>query len=358
MVVVVLWHWVFSITQWSPNGRLTMPNPIGEVPMLWTATWLLQIIPVFFFVGGFSNYVGWTGTTGSDRSERAFLTTRLQRILAPVLVFLAIWTVGDIAARLVVSDYPGVWHWGRVVLVPLWFIGVYLGVVLLMPLTARLHRRAPAVTIMLLGAAIALVDIVRFTSGVDGIGYVNGALVFLFAHQLGYFYADGTLTGWNRSRLWMLVAVSFATLVALTSVGPYPRSMVAVAGERFSNLNPPTLAIACLSIFQVGLAMLARPAVTRRLNRRRPWLGVVALNSVVMTIFVWHMTAYVLALGLVQLLGGQLRQQATSQWWLERPMWFALPMLALLPLVAVFGTFELRRLRPASSRTKEPGEQR
>src|SRR5689334_4114887 len=29
IVVVVLWHWVFSITQWSDEGSLIMPNPIG-----------------------------------------------------------------------------------------------------------------------------------------------------------------------------------------------------------------------------------------------------------------------------------------------------------------------------------------
>ena len=50
IAVVVCWHWVFSVTQWRA-GRLTMPNPIGEVPLLWSATWLLQIMPLFFFVG-------------------------------------------------------------------------------------------------------------------------------------------------------------------------------------------------------------------------------------------------------------------------------------------------------------------
>jgi hypothetical protein len=44
--VVVLWHWVFSVTHWSDDGQLTMPNPIGDVPGLWLVTWLLQVMPL------------------------------------------------------------------------------------------------------------------------------------------------------------------------------------------------------------------------------------------------------------------------------------------------------------------------
>src|SRR5262245_15211985 len=60
IVVVVLWHWVFSITQWNEDGSLGMPNPIGDVPGLWLATWILQIMPVFFFVGGYANLASLT----------------------------------------------------------------------------------------------------------------------------------------------------------------------------------------------------------------------------------------------------------------------------------------------------------
>ena len=60
--VVVAWHWSLSVTHWH-DGRLTMPNPVGDVPGLWAATWVLQVMPVFFFVGGYANLAGWQAVT-------------------------------------------------------------------------------------------------------------------------------------------------------------------------------------------------------------------------------------------------------------------------------------------------------
>jgi hypothetical protein len=57
-----------SVTQWNALGALTMPNPIDRVPLLWLATWVLQIMPLFFFVGGFANYRSWcSNPTASSR---------------------------------------------------------------------------------------------------------------------------------------------------------------------------------------------------------------------------------------------------------------------------------------------------
>jgi hypothetical protein len=52
LIVVVLWHWAFTILRWSPEGpRAT--NPLGFFSGLWILTWLLQVLPVFFYVGGY-----------------------------------------------------------------------------------------------------------------------------------------------------------------------------------------------------------------------------------------------------------------------------------------------------------------
>ena len=49
--------------------------------------------------------------------------------------------------------------------------------------------------------------------------------------------------------------------------------------------------------------MLLRPLVTRWLQHRRPWTFTIAVNSVIMTLFLWHMTAYLLAVLLMWPLG-------------------------------------------------------
>ena len=348
ITVVVLWHWVGSVTHWTASGRLSMPNPIEELPAGWAATWVLQVIPVFFVVGGYANFVSLRSAQTAGRTAGQFVRSRMERLLRPVVPLAMTWVALDVAGRALVPGYTGVFHWGVVVFVPLWFLGVYAGVVALAPLTAALHERAPRSTIVALAAAIALVDVSRFRLDAPAVGYLNGGLVFVFAHQLGYWYADGTFTTWSRRRLLGLTTGALTGLAVLTSWGPYPASMVATPGARLSNLNPPTAAIACLAVFQIGVALLLRPAANRWLARRGPWRAVIAANSVIMTVFLWHMTAYVAAVAVVEALGGELGNEATARWWLQRPVWLVLPGLVLIPMVRTFRTWERPRPAPLS----------
>jgi hypothetical protein len=337
----VLWHWVFSVTQWH-DGGLSMPNPIGDVPGLWTVTWLLQIMPVFFVVGGYANLASWTATSARGGGWRRFAAGRVRRLIKPVGIFAGLWAAGDLAARLLVPGYVSVVRWGFVVFVPLWFLGVYLGVVLLAPFTARLHAAGRELTVGALGAALALAELERVRFGHSWLWPLTSALVWVFVHQLGYFWRDGTLIdpARGRARAAALAVAGFTALVVLTGLGVYPRSMVSLAGEE-SNILPTTPCIAALGVFQLGVALLVRPAAQRWLARRGPWRATVAVNAVAMTVFSWHMTALVGAIGIYQLLGGELLTQPTATWWLQRPLWLALPGVLLAGLVTVFARFEL-----------------
>jgi peptidoglycan/LPS O-acetylase OafA/YrhL len=347
ILVVVLWHWVFSITQWSDDGSLGMPNPIGDVTGLWLATWLLQIMPVFFFVGGFANYAGLEATRRNGGGAGTFLRARVRRLLRPIGVFLAVWSAGELAARAWMPSYSGVTHWGMVVFVPLWFLSVYLGVVLLAPVTAALHRRGRELTIVAMVAIIGLADLGRIRFGLDLLGLVASAFVWIFAHQLGYFWRDGSLVDGPRRRLWAMVVGGLTALVVLTNLGVFPRSMVSVRGEA-SNMFPTTSCIAALAVLQVGVVLLLRPVAERWLSRRRPWTFTVSVNAVAMTIFSWHMTALVGAIGIYQFFGGELMTEATSRWWVQRPLWLLLPGVLLAALLAIFARFELPKRSVAS----------
>jgi hypothetical protein len=350
--VVVLWHWVFSITQWH-DGGLSMPNPVGDIPGLWTATWLLQIMPVFFVVGGYSNLASWQATVAKGGGTRGFLAGRLRRLLKPIGLFVALWAAADLTGRLLIDGYTSVLQWGFVVFVPLWFLGVYLGVVLLAPVTARLHARGRELTVVGAGAVLLIAELERVRFGHEWLWPLTSALVWLIVHQLGYFWRDGTLVDpvHGRRRAATLAVAGFTGLVVLTSLGTYPRSMVSLAGEG-SNILPTTPCIAALGIFQLGVALLLRPAATRWLAGRRPWTFTVAVNAVAMTVFTWHMTALVGAIGVFQLAGGELMTTPTAAWWFQRPLWLVLPGFLLAGLVALFARVELpgggrRRHRPA-----------
>jgi hypothetical protein len=132
-------------------------------------------------------------------------------------------------------------------------------------------------------------------------------------------------------------------LIVLTNVGIYPRSMVGTDVETVSNMNPPTLCIVALTMWQVGAAMLLRERVSRWLEKTRPWTAVIAANSMIMTVFLWHMTAYLLAILLLHPLGLGHPTDSTASWWLQRPLWILGPALLLGVFVVIFGRFERPR---------------
>lgn len=343
IAVVVLWHWTFSLTHRTDAGALTMPNPIGDVRLLWLATWLLQVMPVFFLVGGYSNLAGWTAGRRDGRSAGTFLRGRLERLGRPTAALVAVWVVADVVLRATGVTETSVLRWGVVVFVPLWFLGVYAGVVVLVPLTARLHERAGALMVVALGTAIALVDLGRFRFDLEQLGLLNAALVFTFCHQLGYLWRDGTLRRAGRQGAWSLVVGGLGALVLLTNLGVYPRSMVAVRGEAVSNMFPTTACIAALAVFQLGVILLVHDRAARWLEQRRVWTVVVMANAVSMTVFTWHMTALVGVVALYESAVGPLASEPSADWWLARPLWVVGPGLALAGLVKVFAPIEQRR---------------
>jgi hypothetical protein len=337
--VVVVWHWALSILQWE-DDHWAMPNPISEVPGGWLATWLLQIVTVFFIVGGYANSAAWWAAQRDGRGVAGYLAARLRRLLIPIGVYLGVWTAFEVVALLAIPGYPGVLTYGRILFTPLWFIAAYVWVVLLTPLTATAHARARWLTIGMLAAAVVLADLGRFGAGVTGLGWVNTALVWVLIHQLGYFYRDGALTRVGRTGAAALAGGAAAALAVLTSLAAYPRSMVATVGQDRSNILPTTISIALVALLQLGVIMLVREPVTRWLRRPRAWKPVVAGNAVILTVFLWHMTALLIVLALLRALGVGLRTEPTAAWWSERPFWVVAPALVLAVLVAVFGRFE------------------
>lgn len=322
--VVVCWHWVFSVTHWR-DGELTMPNPIGQVPLLWLATWVLQVMPLFFFVGGHANNASWSACRRDGGTVATFARRRLHRLYRPLVGFVAAWAAFEAIAFALVDGYPGVLRYGRVVFVPLWFLGVYTVVTLLTPLAERAHRQLGVLATIGLGCVIVLGDLGRFEHGIGWLGLVNSLLVFLFAHQLGFHYRDGTFARIGRRGQAGMAAAAGTALVVITSAGPYPQSMVAVGNGEISNMFPTTACIAVLAVFQAALAMLLRPAVAGWLERRSVWRTVVAANGVAMTVFVWHMTALLVVIAVVGMIGYQLPADPTAAWWAVRPFWLVAP---------------------------------
>jgi len=338
IVVVVLGHWLIAVVTWQ-GGEVTGANALEEIRGLWIATWILQVMPLFFFVGGFANLRSWRASLRKGGGYAAFLHGRLIRMMRPTVVFLGIGLVVTVTLdALNVADNV-VFPASTLITRPLWFLGVYMIVVALAPLMVSLHERFGYRAVLALATTAAVIDLFRFGLDVTAVGYINYPVVWLLAHQIGFLYADGVLT--RRVSAW-LAAGGILSLIALINLGPYPGSMVGLSTDEFSNMDPPTIAIVALTVWQVGLAMLLRKRVSRWLSGVRAWAVVIFVNSVIMTMFLWHLTAMLLGIGILFPMGFPQPEAGTAQWWLLRPVWIVLLLILLAGFVGLFGRFEQR----------------
>lgn len=349
IAVVVLGHWLMAIVFYE-HGRVAGGSALEVIPGIWVLTWILQVMPLFFFVGGFSNLVSLRAAYAKGESPSAFIHSRVRRLMRPTLVFISAWVVLAFVVEHFFGLGPAVAHATGAIAKPVWFLAVYVFVVALAPFMLALHERyAVRVPIALVAGAVA-VDVLRIGGGMELIGYLNFAFVWLFAHQLGFFYADGTLTSLSRSFFAKSAAFAVGSLVVLTNISVYSRSMVGVTGDGVSNNDPPSICLIVLTIWLVSLAMLARERATGWLQSTSRWTVVVAANSMIMTVFLWHLTALLLGVLVAYPLGFPQHAGGTVGWWLTRPLWVGILMVALVPIVMVFARYE----RPAAGRT-EPG---
>jgi hypothetical protein len=352
MLVVVAGHWLMTAVGWR-DGQLAGANALALTKGLWLATWVLQVMPVFFFVGGFANLVSVESVWRRGGGYVEFVSARTSRLLRPTMVFVGAWLVLAQVLRLAGVPADQLRMLARLLPQPLWFLGTYLMVVALAPPMVRLHRRFGLRVPLALGAAAAAVDVARLGFGLDAVGYLNVVLVWLAVQQLGFLYADGTLARCSRRELVGMAALGLGGLVVLVGSGAYPPSMVSLPGAPVSNMSPPTVCLLALAVWQVALVMLARRRVSAWLQRPRAWAAVVVSGSVAMTVYLWQLTALLLLLGLVLATRLPLPAPGGAAWWLTRPLWLAALAVLLAPLVLALARFERPAPQPPPARATE-----
>ena len=342
LLVVVAWHWVFTIVIWKDDGPHAT-SPIGFTTGLWMATWLLQVMPLFFYVGGYSHLVAWSKARANGDSIWQFVGRRIRRLAVPAFALLVVW----IALGIILGTFFNLEWIGRGVLLvvsPLWFMGVYLVLVALLPVFLWLHERWDSIVLVFLAAIAGTVDIVRFRYGWEWLGMVNMIAVWGLCHQLGFFY-DRVVAAARRTD-WTLLWAGLAGLSGFVFSGLYPGSMVGVPGER-SNMAPPTLCIVALVAFQAGVAEILRPAMEIRLQRPRWQRFNDTINRFSMPLFLFHTTGLAFYLAVRYAVAGNRNEvrAPTAGWWLTRPLAFIGPLLFTLPVIFLFGRQWVRKPR-------------
>jgi hypothetical protein len=327
MALVVLQHWSIPVLSFD-GTTLTTGNALST-PGVWVVTWLSQVMPLVFFAGGAANAISFRrAAQGAPR----WLSGRLRRLAWPLLPLAAVWIpLPQVLATLGVPAQPlevGARLTGEL----LWFLAVYLIAVTATPYMLRLHERYGLRVPAVMAAGAVLTDVVRFSTGVDALGYVNIVFVWLAVHQLGFWYVEGRLT-----RPWPLAAGGFGVAALLVAFGPYPGSMIGLPGAEVSNMAPPTLAMLAVASGQIGLVMLLRPWILRLpTGKVLAWAG-----PRIMTVYLWHMPALFTVTGIVVVaLGVDTPAPGGLGWFAGWPLWFGALCLVMWPLLKVFARFE------------------
>lgn len=353
LLVVVLGHWVMQ-------GLFVVEGPAGDLVLhrygllqiaSWTHpfTWLLQVMPLFFLVGGYVNLRSWRTACAAGRSYGSWLAGRTGRLSRPVIPLLVFWTLMTPAAATLGLGEDWLRIAGRASLVPTWFLGVYVVVVALTPLAARLWDGLGVWSVTAGVLCAGLVDLASLRVGGDAglaLGALNALVVWATLHQVGFGWLDGSLRGPVRGVLLLLGGMLGA--MVLVRWGPYAVSMVGVSGFGVDNALPPRVTLLLVGLGQAGGVLLAEPLLARAAARRRVWIPVALLGSRAMTVYLWHLTVLGLLAAVSLWLGGLglHARPGTGEWWWGRLPWFGLLAIATLAVVRLVGRFE--EVRPVA----------
>ncbi|MFE3551059.1 acyltransferase [Streptomyces kronopolitis] len=344
LLAVPTGHWLLGGFTLDAGGALHNASPLSTFGALAPASWVLQMLGIFFLVGGRASVLSYRRALARGTGTGAWLSGRLLRLGRPVVGVTAVW-----AALVLLLSGLGVPEatlrtGATLVVQPLWFVAVYAGTTALTPYCVRAARRMGGWAAAPLAAAVAVVDFLRYGPFADAVpswlSLLNLLPGWLFAYQLGVCWGEGRLG--RRAARWLLLGGAALFAVLLLCFG-YPASMVGVPGVARTNSHPPSLLVLALAAAQSGAAVLLRDRLARLLRRPALWAPVVVVNLSAMTILCWHQTAMLAAAVPASFLGsvpGLTMAPDTVGWLLARLAWLPVFAAVLLLIARTTRRFE------------------
>ncbi|MFD0469767.1 acyltransferase family protein [Nonomuraea thailandensis] len=341
IVAVVLGHWLVATVGYDRDGELNGRSALPELPWAHPLTWLVQVMPVFFLVGGYANAASLAAVRRRGGNATGWLLNRSGRLLRPTTALVLVTAGGALAARLFGADPARVRLVAWFASIPLWFLVAYLAVVVLTPVMYALHRRYGLAVPVVLVCLVALGDVARLL-GEPFWGNGNFLFGWLAVHQMGFAWRDGLLP--SRARVALPLVCGGAASCWCSPSPPLSgqhdqRARGAAAQHVTAEPGPAGVAAT-----QLGVALLLRERGERWLRVSRVWIAVVAVNAVILTIFLWHVSAAILLAAALHAAGVLPVSEAGSAAWFA----WRLPLLVMLGLVlvllvAIAGPIEVRR---------------
>ncbi|WP_231443306.1 acyltransferase family protein [Brevibacterium zhoupengii] len=368
LVVVVILHSLMASAVLGADGEVVPTVALSGTVGFTIASWFYQIMPLFFFIGGYAAINGWRRTQATEGTWADYIRARLRRLVIPVAVLIGAAGLGlSIASEMGVPTGLLAEASTRIGQ-PLWFLAVYVGLTSLVPLAVHFHERAPRRSIAALAGAVIAVDTVVALTGVTGLGYLNFLFVWPLIQQFGFFYADAIHRPVRVGLAWTTMALALASLGVLVGLGVYSPDMLV-------NLNPPTGALVLLGVAQMSVLRLTHARLNEivaggrtgseraREYRARSWQRIITWgNTYGIQVYLWHMPIVITLIGFlgfganlaagasfgdgVPAAGILLPEIESAWWWLTRLSW-------LLTVMVLAGALAM-----AMSKIPFPGEER
>lgn len=293
LVIVVAGHAFMGVVTWQ-YGVPKVGNLLAAFPWTQAATWVFQIVPLFFFAGGAANTISWDRHVLRGGTYAEWMWARAERFLRPLWTYLII--MGFVAA-IVTAFAPAriATPLMRLTTQLLWFLGSYILVTALTPIYKPTTPMQGAARTFSFLVACGLIDVLRFFQGFsNAIGLINFVLVWIVPAYLGSLWARGTIKEYSRSFLIVVLVFNLTVNSLLIRFGPWPISLVGMPRDPVSNMAPPTVVLAVHCVNWVLLVALFREPLTRLLERETVWRRVTWVNLVAMTLYLWHLPMLVL----------------------------------------------------------------
>ena len=348
IMVVVVGHWLIA-TFWVVDGALDSGHLLKTHPGVQWLTWLFQVMPIFFIVGGYSNAVSLESARKKGIDYGGWLVTRLNRLVAPLLVLVIAWAGIGVTMGLFGVEPEVIQYASQASLIPTWFLAIYIMVVILAPLTYRFWRAWGFASFWVFVGIAVLVDLAFFLLDIRWLGWSNYFWIWLAVHHLGYAWRDGRFD--SPVQLLVYSATGLGALSLMILQGPYPLAMVGSPDPGLSNTLPPKVTLLALAVFQFGLLLALENPMRRALSSINLWASTVLVNTMIMTVYLWHITVMIVFVAVLFLAGGFGLgiEPGTGDWWLSRPVWILVLIALLIPVALLMSPLERRARDPEKS---------
>ncbi len=339
ILIVIIGHWLIA-TVYYIDGSLSSDHLFSIQPSTRWLTWFFQVMPIFFIVGGYSNAASLESSYRKGQGYASWLALRLRRLLVPLLMLLVVWAIIAMIMHGFHVKPSLIQLTSQASLIPIWFLAIYIMVVILAPIMYKIWQRLGFLSIAIFIAIMTLSDIIFFNTEVHWLAWSNYFWVWLAVHNLGFAWREGRLSG---SRFLLILSfIALLTLFILVFLGPYPLAMVGYPGQELSNTTPPKITLIVLAMLQFGLLLSFENVMRKKLENLRLWTITVFINSMIMSIYLWHVTVMIIFISVLYLWGGFGLgiEPGSINWWISRPLWLGVLLLLLFPVALLVSPLE------------------